>query len=207
MTARFAIAKYWASAEGLRRWGSAGIDLGEPSCMACGHFAPRWDKIRSESERWNKSTLERAHIVAASAGGPDVPSNYVLLCAKCHAAAPMTHDDSVMFKWCERRTSHTDAQINELRNELVGLGVDLHSLTGLAALPLNELRERLNKAADSLNAGSHLCHMSASTRAATLARMAEELAAGPVIQTSHSVSEKPAPVAGPRQLSLFGGAL
>ena len=205
MTARFAIAKYWVSDEGRRRWSSAVTDIGEPSCMACGYFARYWDEARTADARWNKSALERAHIVAASAGGPDVPSNYVLLCAKCHAAAPMTHDDRVMFTWCERRTSHTAAQINELRNELVGLGVDLHSLTGLAALPVNELRERLNKAAGSLNAGSHLCRMSASTRAATLALMAEELATAPAIQTSHDVPEKPAPVAGPRQLSLFGG--
>lgn len=205
MTARFAIAKYWVSDEGRRRWSSVDVDIGEPSCMACGYFARYWDKPRAVIARWNQCALERAHIVAASSGGHDEPSNYVLLCAECHEAAPMTHDESVMFKWCERRTSHTAAQINELRNELVGLGVDLHSLTGLAALPFNELRERLNKAAGSLGAGSHLCRMSASTRAATLARMAEELAAGPVIQTSHSVPEKPAPVAGPRQLSLFGG--
>jgi hypothetical protein len=199
MTTRVAVARYWTSNEGHSRWRSADVDIGEPSCMACGYFAHHWDKARTVDERWNKSSLERAHIVAASSGGPDLPSNYVLLCAKCHAAAPMTHDERVMFAWCDRRPSYTAAQVNELRNELVGLGIDLHSLAPLASLPLDELRERLNKAAGTIGAGLHLCHMSASTRAAALARMAEELA------ESTAAPKRGDAVESPRQLSLFGG--
>lgn len=194
MTTRASIARYWASSEGRRRWPNADIDIGEPSCMACGYFARSWDKGRAEGARWNHATLDRAHVVAASAGGPDTPSNYVLLCAKCHAAAPMTRDERVMFAWCERRPSYVSAQMNDLRSELANLGVDLESLSGLAALPLEELRERLKRAAGDIDAGSHLCHMSASTRAVALVRMSDDLAA-----------ERAVPRDEVLQLSLFCG--
>lgn len=196
MTTRAMVARYWASPEGRQRWPRAVTDFGEPSCMACGYFSRRWDEARTVDARWNQSALERAHIVAASAGGPDDPSNYVLLCAKCHAAAPMTRDDRSMFAWCERRISHTAAQVNALRDELVTAGTDLESLAGLAALSLDELRAALKRAAESITAGTHLVRMSPSTQALTLQRMAEDLAA-----------RAAAPATSPRdgkQLSLFG---
>lgn len=222
MTTRASIARYWVSAEGRRRWPEAITDFGEPSCMACGYFCHYWDEGRSVDTRWNQAKgLERAHIVAASAGGPDVPSNYILLCAKCHAAAPMTRDEQVMFAWCSRRESHYSARINAIRTELTNLGVSFDSLAGLAALPPDKLFERLKRAADSLDAGTHLSHMSASTCAVALVRMAEELAAQPAapsstcapqcehvapdFETPVRVAAKPAPAADPRQLSLFGG--
>lgn len=219
MTTRASIARYWVSAEGRRRWPDAITDFGEPSCMACGYFSRRWDEGRTADIRWNQAKgLERAHIIAASANGADVPSNYVLLCAKCHAAAPMTHDERMMFAWCTRRASHFDVQINELRDELAALGVNMEALSALASLSREELSDALKRAAGSLNAGTHLCHMSASTRAVAMMRMAEELASRPASSPHEQrcehvtpdlgvpvrVAAKPAPAADPRQLDLFG---
>jgi len=45
--------------------------------------------------------LERCHIVPAQEpfNGPDDPSNYVLLCSRCHREAPNVSDPSVMWQW------------------------------------------------------------------------------------------------------------
>lgn len=48
-------------------------------CWAC-----RGDVIDDEG----KARLERAHIVAHYLGGPNVPSNFFLLCARCHFEQP-----------------------------------------------------------------------------------------------------------------------
>ena len=45
------------------------------------------------------SKLYRCHIVPSSAGGEDVPSNYVLLCRRCHEAAPNCADKQIMMDW------------------------------------------------------------------------------------------------------------
>lgn len=46
--------------------------------------------------------LEKCHIVADSIGGLDEPSNYVLLCRRCHLEAPHTNDPESVWQWIER---------------------------------------------------------------------------------------------------------
>ena len=46
-----------------------------------------------------KSKLERCHIVPDSTGGPDEPSNLVLLCHRCHVEAPNVSDPRFMWIW------------------------------------------------------------------------------------------------------------
>ncbi len=46
-----------------------------------------------------KGTLERAHIVPASLGGRDEPSNLVLLCRRCHLENPNVSDPEIMWDW------------------------------------------------------------------------------------------------------------
>lgn len=46
-----------------------------------------------------KRNLQRCHIVPASLGGKDEPSNYVLLCQACHAEGPNVTDPDVMWDW------------------------------------------------------------------------------------------------------------
>ncbi len=41
--------------------------------------------------------LERCHIVPASRGGEDTPSNFVLLCKRCHLDNPNVADPEIMW--------------------------------------------------------------------------------------------------------------
>ncbi len=43
--------------------------------------------------------LERCHIVPASLGGKDEPSNLVLLCHRCHLDNPNITDPEIMWDW------------------------------------------------------------------------------------------------------------
>lgn len=44
-------------------------------------------------------SLERCHIVPASLGGEDTPSNFVILCKRCHLDNPNVADPEVMWDW------------------------------------------------------------------------------------------------------------
>ncbi len=46
-----------------------------------------------------KHTLERCHIIADSLGGEDKPSNFVLLCNRCHIENPNVLDPEIMWDW------------------------------------------------------------------------------------------------------------
>ena len=43
--------------------------------------------------------LERCHIIPASLGGKDEPSNLVLLCHRCHLDNPNITDPEIMWDW------------------------------------------------------------------------------------------------------------
>lgn len=43
--------------------------------------------------------LERCHIVPDSLGGKDTPSNFVLLCKRCHLDNPNVADPEIMWDW------------------------------------------------------------------------------------------------------------
>lgn len=44
-------------------------------------------------------SLERCHIIPASLGGEDKPSNLVLLCRRCHLENPNVLDPEIMWDW------------------------------------------------------------------------------------------------------------
>ena len=46
-----------------------------------------------------KRNLERCHIIPRSLNGEDVPSNFVLLCSRCHLNNPNVADPEVMWDW------------------------------------------------------------------------------------------------------------
>ncbi len=46
-----------------------------------------------------KRNLERCHIIPRSLNGEDVPSNFVLLCSRCHLDNPNVADPEVMWDW------------------------------------------------------------------------------------------------------------
>lgn len=47
----------------------------------------------------NKSNLDRCHIVPESLNGSSHPSNFVLLCKRCHGEAPNIADPKFMWIW------------------------------------------------------------------------------------------------------------
>ena len=61
------------------------VDASEASerCWRCGY----------------KRNLERCHIIPKSLGGKDVPSNYVLICRRCHLENPNVADSDIMWDW------------------------------------------------------------------------------------------------------------
>lgn len=124
--------------------------------MACGYRAKGW-------RRWDTSTLERAHVVAHSAGGSNEPSNFVLLCHECHARAPMTTDRATMLGWCARHESHEMVLAREVASELHALGVSTERAAEAVSV------ERLRAALDEIGAGTHLGDQGARLTAATVA--------------------------------------
>ena len=75
------------------------------------HIQIEWSQAHRRCWRCaaERSKLERCHIVPASLGGEDVPSNYVLLCAQCHLEAPDVPDPNAMWEWI--RDFHDDSPI------------------------------------------------------------------------------------------------
>jgi hypothetical protein len=76
------IVDYWVSREsecGL------GVDWAEAGsrCWRCGYEAG----------------LQKCHITPRSLGGPEEPSNLVLLCGRCHREAPNVSDPRFMWIW------------------------------------------------------------------------------------------------------------
>lgn len=60
------------------------------------------DWAEAEERCWRcgyKSRLQRCHIIPASLGGKDTPSNFVLLCERCHIDAPNVEDENFMWDW------------------------------------------------------------------------------------------------------------
>ena len=87
-----------------------------PCCWACGKEVFFHDSDIDEllsikgnglKNLWNsdktKSKLQRCHILAASLGGEDVPSNLFLLCDKCHIESPDTVNATNFYRWVIRK--------------------------------------------------------------------------------------------------------
>lgn len=68
----------------------------------CG-LAVDWSEAHERCWRCGHQTkLERCHIIPRSLGGPDHPSNIVLLCSHCHREAPNVADPEFMWFWIRR---------------------------------------------------------------------------------------------------------
>jgi hypothetical protein len=101
-TRKAAIAEYWLGThEGRARLpGNAALmDLGEPSCFACGWMAADADAEPVLWRVWDEAFLERCHLVPHALGGPDSPDNLVLLCGRCHSDAPNVGNVEYMLRW------------------------------------------------------------------------------------------------------------
>lgn len=92
------------------------VDWHEPECWACRKFIDgiydlkTYDKM-TDAQIWGsgvvRSYLERCHIVPHALGGSDTdPSNYFLLCKKCHEEAPDTADRKNFLRWVYKKRSN-----------------------------------------------------------------------------------------------------
>lgn len=109
MPSRWTIVEYWASSPDRGRFARRLLDVGEPCCFACGWYREGWDEPKTASARWNKTGLERAHIVPNSLGGASMPDNLVLLCKPCHIDSPDWPDPSEMARFiADRKTRNSD---------------------------------------------------------------------------------------------------
>ena len=111
------IIKYWMDnnifEDEPSSWFNPAIDVGEPSCFGCGLWTDNWDIKHKDNRRntwqkcWKGATeglgLERAHVIPYSLGGSDEPSNFVMLCAECHADAPNVNNREYFLRWVLRR--------------------------------------------------------------------------------------------------------
>lgn len=110
---RFQIAQYWAG-QGI----GFVPDLDWPTCFACGYDYLKTHQPASRRAAWDSSKLERAHVVAASIGGGSKdPSNFVLLCKRCHHDAPMSNRPEILFDWMLHREDWVVWQLRELTYE------------------------------------------------------------------------------------------
>jgi hypothetical protein len=110
------------------------VDVGEPSCQACHCWSPEWDigKLTGNYEedrplinqRWERSGLEKAHIVPHSLGGANSPSNFLMLCRSCHFdfdSEIVTTSRKKMLKiytWLKERPKKTGEKIEQIVNNV-----------------------------------------------------------------------------------------
>lgn len=139
-TKKSAIAAYWLGTErGRRRLpdNAALIDLGEPSCFACGWMAADPDEDPIVWAAWDLAKLERCHLVPHALGGPDEPANLVLLCGRCHSEAPDVRDAGYMLRWIGAHASwgHRLSQEMQAAMDLAGLSEDMMETFNERLLP------------------------------------------------------------------------
>lgn len=86
------------------------IDIGEPSCWACGiYYGTTYDIEDSHAtdddikRLWNKTPFQICHIVPKSLGGSNEVSNLFLLCKECHDLAPDSISVDNFLKWAKNQ--------------------------------------------------------------------------------------------------------
>lgn len=145
------IAQHWSRGEF-----AAEIDWGEPACFACGWFsadAPAYPDVTCR-QAWERSGLERAHIVPHALNGPNDVDNYLMLCPPCHRDAPDWDEPSVMIGWAKQRPAYLRLQMDR------AAGLDMAVMARLVDLP--DWRGRMQEALDA-HGGLHGTHLSFAT--------------------------------------------
>lgn len=133
---KYWIASYWQKECGYNSDEGYGwsfvIDIGEPSCFACGWYKPTWVTYDAAGgcidlvKIWAGTTgLQIAHLVPHSLGGGTAPENLVLLCKECHQEAPDYIDPNYMLDWMRRRGSYVQRQYLQLEEafKLTGMAI------------------------------------------------------------------------------------
>jgi len=106
------------------------INSAEKTCWSC--------------KKYFSSNLEKAHIVAFSKGGSNLPDNYFLLCHNCHTNQPDGAPPDYQIEWLQKRPQFWEVRFDanpfksefELMSgikiqEFFGLIIDRHGTYGL----------------------------------------------------------------------------
>lgn len=151
----------------LRRGDEFAISILRPHCFACREPAVVHPRARSLTQIWNRSDLERAHIDAGSTENLLDPANFLLLCAMCHATAPMTSNPVVMIEWAKNQKHCDVVYIEALEKELKLHGISIER-------SLTVTLEMYAAAFDRVMAAHHWGrYFSLATRAAVIAKALE----------------------------------
>lgn len=171
---KWEIAQHWAASPDRSTYAPRMYDLGEPCCFACGWYSEYWDKHTAQAS-WERATLERAHIVPASMGGPDTAENLVLLCGPCHKEAPDWPDPAEMVHWLADRPARRSAEY-ETEEAWIMAATRIPEFAVLAqSMPPEHLQELVSEALEV--AGTHYgVGVSQGTREAVLRHAARLLA-------------------------------
>lgn len=112
------------------------VDWGEPSCWACGWYWKRYAVRDSKAgmnkiyEAWERTPLQRCHIIPRSLGGNTDPSNLFLMCTECHDLAPNTTSRDIFLRWA--RSQSYIARLNKkLEQELESFDLTIETVFDL----------------------------------------------------------------------------
>jgi hypothetical protein len=150
-TRKRAIAEYWLEVpEGRKRLpdNKAGIDVGEPSCFACGWMATDPDEPPEIWGVWERAALDRCHLVPHALGGLDVPQNLVLLCGRCHAEAPDVGAPEYMLRWIDAHDCWGNLLQREMKAALELHGIEereIETFNALGLAPLLNMGDLMKK--------------------------------------------------------------
>jgi hypothetical protein len=116
------------------------LDADHPGCFACGYISEGNREPRSIEKQWDRSRLERCHLIGKADGGSDALSNLVLLCKRCHHEAPMIgRSAQPMIDWINRRDGHCFWFMERFTKECALISPTL--LSELAGLGWNDAAE------------------------------------------------------------------
>ena len=119
------IANYWA--DNLLKKHEDGtyyvpnLDIGEPACQGCNG----WSEDSPDPSNWERTALEKAHIVGWAMGGSNDPSNFLLLCRHCHfdfdneVCITDMKDFIEVSKWLQEREAAKSNKFKKLYNGYV----------------------------------------------------------------------------------------
>ena len=112
-------------------------DVDFPECFACGQpmrsRSKVKDRVKEWRDVWNKTSLERAHIIPHSKGGESTPSNLVLLCKDCHKENPDGISEEFFWRWLCTRPHYTQKRLSIIRQ------------IPLSATQMNDLEEVMDE--------------------------------------------------------------
>lgn len=101
-------------------------------CWACGAPPYAQGNHKKLSALWNSDRLlQKAHILAQSKGGADLPPNRFLLCPQCHAESPDTTNPRNFFAWVYYKRTHENYATvfwQDIEKAAEILGVDQETL-------------------------------------------------------------------------------